>query len=272
MFKYSYKDIYLVLIAFLQVFLLLYFATIFEELNFFQILGVVSLLSFLAVSNYQCVAHNFCHNVFFKSKTLNVCFSVINSLANTFPQTLFKYHHFNHHTSTNDKAKKYGETKDRTSIYRYAKELGEPEGFWSYSFKSPFRTDMIKLWKDTERKGGAKLAIFEMVWLAGFLTVIFLTNWQYGFIVIFVLYLGQALSFAENYAEHGNTINTSNLDNAVSSYTNWYNFIWFNNGYHQEHHYRPQVHWTEVPNLKEKMLDNSKRKVVYCHWSRFLEG
>ncbi|MFQ3245204.1 MAG: fatty acid desaturase [Arenicella sp.] len=123
-----------------------------------------------------------------------------------------------------------------------------------------------------KKKGGAKLAILEMACLIVFLAVIFSIDWQYGFIVLLVLYLGQALSFTENYAEHGNTINTSNLDNSVSSYTDWYNLIWFNNGYHQEHHYRPQVHWTKVPMLKEKMLDGSQRKVVYCHWTRFLEG
>jgi fatty acid desaturase len=148
----SHKDFYLVFIASLQVFLLLYFATIFEGLNLLQILGVVSLLSFLAVSNYQCVAHNFCHNVFFQSKALNVLFSIINTLANTFPQTLFKYQHFNHHTSTNDKSISYGETKDRTSIFRYGKNVGKPEGFLSYSVKSPLRTDMVTLWQDTPKK------------------------------------------------------------------------------------------------------------------------
>jgi fatty acid desaturase len=209
--------------------------------------------------------------VFFKSKALNVVFSVINTLANTFPQTLFKYHHFNHHTSTNDKSSVYGETKDRTSIYRYGKELGEQEGFISYSLKSPLRTKMNILWQDTKRKGGAKLAVLEMVCLIAFLAVIFAINWKFGFVTLFVLYMGQVLSFAENYAEHGSTINTSNLDNSVSSYTPWYNLIWFNNGYHQEHHYRPQVHWTEVPKLKEKMLHSSKRKVVYCHWSSYFE-
>jgi fatty acid desaturase len=271
MFKHSYKDSYLVLIAMLQVALQLYFASVFDTLSMLQVVGVFTLLSFLAVSNYQCVAHNFCHNVFFNSKALNDVFSVINTLANTFPQTLFKYHHFNHHTSTNDKATKYGETKDRTSIYRYSKVLGKQEGFWAYSFKSPLRTSMTKLWQVTREKGAEKLAIIETVSLAAFLAVIFLVSWQFGLLVLLVLYFGQVLSFAENYAEHGGTVNTSNLDNSVSCYARWYNLIWFNNGYHQEHHYRPQVHWTEVPRLKEKMLDGSKRKIVYSHWTRFLE-
>jgi hypothetical protein len=32
----------------------------------------------------------------------------------------------------------------------------------------------------------------------------------------------------------------------VSTYHRLYNLIWFNNGYHAEHHYRPRTHWTKM--------------------------
>lgn len=54
---------------------------------------------------------------------------------------------------------------------------------------------------------------------------------------------------------------------SVSSYGWFYNLIWFNNGYHQEHHYRPQTHWTRVKALRANMLPDEQRRVVRgAHW------
>ena len=39
----------------------------------------------------------------------------------------------------------------------------------------------------------------------------------------------------------------------VSSYHRLYNWVWFNNGYHAEHHYRPRVHWTRMKQLHEQI-------------------
>ena len=52
------------------------------------------------------------------------------------------------------------------------------------------------------------------------------------------------------------------LTDSVSCYGRPYNLLWFNNGYHQEHHFRPQVHWTRVPEVRELMLPTHQRRVV----------
>ena len=41
--------------------------------------------------------------------------------------------------------------------------------------------------------------------------------------------------------------------NSVSSYNRLYNFLWFNNGYHQEHHWDPKCHWTRMHALHEEL-------------------
>ena len=57
---------------------------------------------------------------------------------------------------------------------------------------------------------------------------------------------------------------------SVSGYGRLYNLIWFNNGYHQEHHWRPQVHWTEVPALRAQLPPETSRRVVRAaHWFNF---
>jgi fatty acid desaturase len=41
----------------------------------------------------------------------------------------------------------------------------------------------------------------------------------------------------------------------VSSYDKLYNWIWFFNGYHAEHHFRPKVHWTKMQVLRDHILE-----------------
>ena len=47
--------------------------------------------------------------------------------------------------------------------------------------------------------------------------------------------------------------------NSVSSYNWLYNFLWFNNGYHQEHHWDPKAHWTQMPAVREAILPQMMR-------------
>jgi len=44
----------------------------------------------------------------------------------------------------------------------------------------------------------------------------------------------------------------------VSSYHKLYNWLWFNNGYHAEHHFRPRVHWTQMKELREQIKEQQR--------------
>ena len=61
----------------------------------------------------------------------------------------------------------------------------------------------------------------------------------------------------------------------VSSYHRLYNLVWFNNGYHAEHHYRPRVHWTEMKQLREQIKSEQEiagtRVIVPPHALGFLD-
>ena len=69
-----------------------------------------------------------------------------------------------------------------------------------------------------------------------------------------VWFLGQAAALAENYLEHHKAAPGDARTNSVSCYNPLYNFFWFNNGYHQEHHCKPAVHWTKVKDVRGEML------------------
>ncbi len=48
----------------------------------------------------------------------------------------------------------------------------------------------------------------------------------------------------------------------MSSYEKLYNWTWFYNGYHAEHHFRPKVHWTRMRAFRDQIVEEQKRAGV----------
>jgi fatty acid desaturase len=48
----------------------------------------------------------------------------------------------------------------------------------------------------------------------------------------------------------------------VSSYGKLYNWLFFYNGYHAEHHFRPKVHWTKIESFHQQIADLQTREGV----------
>jgi fatty acid desaturase len=44
----------------------------------------------------------------------------------------------------------------------------------------------------------------------------------------------------------------------VSSYDKLYNWMWFYNGYHAEHHFRPKVHWTRMQAFRDQIVEQQR--------------
>jgi len=73
------------------------------------------------------------------------------------------------------------------------------------------------------------------------------------------------LSYAEGYLEHYGAKPGNYYANSVSSYNWLYNFLWFNNGYHQEHHWDPKWHWTKMHTLRQQIkpeMDANKTRIL----------
>ena len=75
-----------------------------------------------------------------------------------------------------------------------------------------------------------------------------------------IFYSGWFLAHVENYYEHFGASPENRLANSVSYYGPIYNFLFCNEGYHQEHHLRPQMHWTSRPKVRQQLI--STKKVV----------
>jgi fatty acid desaturase len=219
--------------------------------------------------NYQAVAHSFIHHPFFTSRLANRIFSVLSSLALQAPQTLYRAHHLDHHRYNNDpRDATTGRTQDSSSTYRYSREPGREEHVVPYAMLGPLRVDYGHYYGWAKKRGDARLMWIETVALFAYLAALGLANWR-GLVLFFlpVFYLGQSAALAHNYCEHRGATPGDRLRDSVSCYGWLYNKLWFNEGYHQEHHFRPHVHWTKLPELRSSMVPESERRVVrHIHW------
>ena len=262
-FAHSACDGVFVFLTLAQLALIITCATVFDRMGALN-LPLAILLIYLDNLNYQCIAHNFLHNPFFRSRIINYGFGILNSLSLGIPQDLYKAHHLNHHKYGNDmKDEVDGHTKDRSSMYSYSKRNGEPENIIRYALLSPFRANLAPLYADVKKLKLAGRVWTEAAFLIIFGAVLFAINWRFFFLFYLpVWYAGTAAGYAQNYLEHNNALPGNRLTDSASCYNPLYNLLMFNEGYHQEHHFRPQVHWTRVRALRAQMLPERQRRVV----------
>ena len=80
-------------------------------------------------------------------------------------------------------------------------------------------------------------------------------------------YLGWVLVYAHTYFLHYGAQPGNTYANSVSSYHRLYNWLFFYNGYHQEHHWDPKAHWTHMQAVHAEILPQMK-----ANHTRFLRG
>lgn len=234
------------------------------ELTFFFIAHVL-----LSVLHYDVVVHNFVHTPFFSSKLLNSLYGAIGSIIIVEPCTLMGIAHMAHHRYGNDaKNPLTGTTRDATSTYQFGAD-GSHEPLWGYALLSPLRewSEIRDSWRTALASRARPQIGIEAAMLIAFWVAIVWIDWRFALFYLFVVYAGQLGACAQNYFEHYGAMPGNRKTDSVSCYHPVYNFLWFNNGYHQEHHYRPGVHWTEVRALRSEMLPENQRRVV--KWAHF---
>lgn len=247
--RYSPRDSLLILIALAQLAGMTAWAVRFETLPLSVNVGLFLAMSYVFYYNPIVVTHNFLHTPFFRRKWLNRAFPVLNSANLFLPQVLYKYHHLTHHQYANDPVRN-GTTLDPSSTFRYGKD-GQQEGFVSYSALGLFRDGTSAAYREAIKHGQrsqfwmelAAVVVTAVLWLA--------IDWRW-FLVAFVptFYAGWFLALLENYYEHHRATDPdSRLADSVSYYGRWYNLMMFNEGYHQEHHLKPHLHWTRRPQV-----------------------
>lgn len=228
------------------------------------VMGVLGAVYAVSISwNINSISHNFIHNPYFRSPALNRLFSLIESVAIGFSQTFYDCVHMRHHTGNSDRRDTNGDTIDWLSIYRYGRD-GRAEGVWAFTFLSYFRDDAAETLRELKKRSpaDARWGCFEVgCWLASWV-VAAIFNWKFIVFLLPFYYVGQSLSSLNGFYRHYGGNPDLPIAWGVSSYDWLYNWTWFNNGYHAEHHYRPRIHWTKMPEFHQEIKEEQKKAGV----------
>ena len=103
----------------------------------------------------------------------------------------------------------------------------------------------------------------ELAATAAFVLGMAFVNWKAVLLLVPFYYLGECLSNLNGYFEHYGANPDLPIAWGVSSYAPLYNLIWFNNGHHAEHHFRPSVHWTRLPAMHRALASEQKAAGVH---------
>ena len=239
--------------------------------------AVMGLVWSVSISwNINGISHNFLHNPYFRWRWANKAFSVLESVTVGFSQTFYDTVHRRHHMGNSDRPDEQGDVVDWLSIYRHGHE-GEAENIWSYVFLSYFRDDPKAIYREIRRRSPfeAKFGVFEIGCFVAFYVLGFVLNWKFMLCYLPFYYFGHCLSYLNGYYLHYGGNPDEPLAWGVSSYERIYNWLWFNNGYHAEHHYRPRMHWTKMQELRNQIHEAQQKAGVHVirppHALGFLE-
>lgn len=254
-FKDTPKDLLLLSVTAIAVVYPFIFASLFNSLGW---LGTVMWsigLTVTAMWHFNTTMHYHIHRKIFVSKKANEWLEAISTIPMLISYEEYKTVHLIHHKWVNDPIID-GKINDPTSTYRNGKN-GKEEGALSYIFWGCIRyfngmngpdLNQPVIFKDIsklKREHNVKLAV---------LAALTLIDWKFIPLYIFLIYLSWAFNSALTYSEHHNAVDwTDNKRDSCSCYGTLYNFLTFNSGYHQEHHYRPGARWDELPKLRSQL-------------------
>jgi fatty acid desaturase len=213
--------------------------------------------------NINGISHNFIHNPYFRSPLLNRLFSIMESITVGFSQIFYECIHMQHHKGNADRPDERGDTIDWISIYKHGED-GEAEHALKYTFLSFFREDPKTVFNELKRKNPheAFWGVFELASFVLTFMILGFLNWRYICFLLPFWYFGHCLSYLNGYYRHYGGDPDEPIAWGVSAYGKLYNWAWFFNGYHAEHHFRPKVHWTRMQVLRDRIIEQQRKAGV----------
>jgi fatty acid desaturase len=229
--------------------------------------------AWLVCHHFQCTIHYVMHTPFFTVAWLNRAVQLVGSAVVMSSATSFFAYHMLHHRYGNDPIDATtGKTLDPTSTFSRGKD-GRYGGLFATAVIPVvmWRLDALRLRVLTidadspvrTAKARRRLVVDRVVVACVLATFCAIDPW-FAALYVAATSLGHVYGNIQNYLEHYGAIPGSRATDAASCYSRYYNFLWFNNGYHQEHHYRPGAHWTELPTLRAELP--ARRRIVCVNY------
>ena len=263
LFRYSRWDAVPVLAALAQFAYVLAMFFAFKHLSWWSLIPMGLIYSVSISWNINGISHNFLHNRYFRWGPFNRIFSIMESMMLGISQVFYENIHKRHHIGNADLPDDTGKTIDPLSIYRHGHE-GHAENVWTYTFLSYMRDDPRETFNDIYRLSPSEAwwGVFEIVAFVAFFAAGFILNWRFMCYFLPFYYFGHCLSYLNGYYLHLGGNPDVPIAWGVSSYHKLYNWFWFNNGYHAEHHFRPRLHWTKMHEFHEEIAEQQREAKV----------
>ena len=234
-------------------------------------------LTWLTTYNMVVLSHLFIHRPWFASDRLNAVVSTLNSVNIGGSVQAYRFMHVrNHHRYSNDRCGSDGTTLDFSSTYRNGKGGGHQHVIpYVITGVRYYATDLVKeiygtrrLWKvgpgdevilslatSHEPRRQSELRQIQLDRAAHCILLLLFTliSWQWTlFCCLPALVITWMLANIQNYYRHYGANPDERAANSVSHYGRLYNLLTFNDGYHQEHHLAPGVHWSSLPAERDR--------------------
>ncbi|TWT79933.1 Fatty acid desaturase [Planctomycetes bacterium CA13] len=225
---------------------------------------------YLAIS-LGTVSHNHNHRATFKSTRLNNLFGHLLTIFYGYPTLMWvPTHNLNHHKFVNRPG-------DATATWRYTNK----HNLWvalTYPFVSGyFQSIPIRQYIDRikTRKPNlySRVRFQYALWIGtyvglGVLAATLYHHQQTGlglylwfFSVILPAILSSTVIMFFNFIQHVHTDAWSDHDHSRNFTGPWFNFLFFNNGYHTVHHDHPAMHWSELPDAHARIAETIDPKL-----------
>jgi fatty acid desaturase len=270
----------------LQFVTMLWMAHGWERFSLLGQVGSVALLVVIMWYNIVVIAHLFTHVPWFHAEWANDTVSMFNSINIGHSMQSYRLKHVrNHHVFHNDL-----EGQDISSTYVAGVDGRHVHvSAFGYAFEgacldmvSVIKTHLlfIRLWSvgtdetllrglavRSEPRRSHELRQIQRDRIANFLGLVLLSfiSWKWTLACyVPALFIAVMLMSFQNYFEHYGATPGERFANAVSYYGRLYNLLAFNDGYHQEHHLRPQAHWSTLPAVRlryAEALDEADRVI-----------
>lgn len=193
--------------------------------------------------------HHFVH-FRYKSNLLNLLIESVYSIFLALPFSFYRMQHFNHHRYDN-------RIGDITSTWEKKNETIVARSFFNYSFfwflkgsaKKAIETALRD--GDINKKEKQKIQIQFLIILVVFIFLIVLNPW-FGLAYASMFYIGWSLVAITNYGQHLPLKYDSTA--AYSYHNSMYNFLFFKNGLHLEHHLEPHLNYHELTSKNQSKI------------------
>lgn len=241
----------------------------------YEIIAVMFL--WLLLTDINHVLHLHIHTPFSKSKYFNILLDACLGLVTGMVASSWKIHHvYGHHQRGNNE-------KNSRNPWKMGKpwemEKYTITGALCYSIRiSPlvFFLPIMEAYKNGIKQNiktpiNYRYAFIEQLIFIAFVVMLFLIDPLFSLAYLLpwytLVYLFTCYTDYLNHFACGN----GDFDTANNSVNYWYNKLGCNFGYHSAHHYKPDAHWSLLPEIHETIKDKISAKHLKPYsWSGFL--